>query len=302
MNYIVLVKQVPDITQITGNAFNPETGNLNRGALPNVINKLDADALAFANKLRQSSDGKIVCLTMGPPMAKDVLVYSLSRCADSAVLLTDRLLGGADTPATANPLAFAIRRIVKEIFEGMDNYLIISGMQSVDGDTAQVPPQVAEELDLPCIAYATDAEFVDGRLLITKIVAGGNQRVTSKRIPCMITVANYEYPIFATLERSRWASKFEVINWTAEDIRPSIFGYSGSKTRVIRVFPPPKWTRKNKHVIEINAFVSELVEDFKKGGVSRSFETSRSDYMLPLKRPCAPFNREHEGIDKEIDT
>lgn len=92
-NYIVTVKQVPDVTQITGNAFNPETGTLKRGVLPSVINKLDADALAFANKMRGLSPGKIVCLTMGPPMSREVLVYSLSRCADSAVLLTDRALG-----------------------------------------------------------------------------------------------------------------------------------------------------------------------------------------------------------------
>jgi hypothetical protein len=77
-NYIVLVKQVPDVTQITGNAFDPETGTLKRGVLPSVINKLDTDALAFASKMRQASPGKIVCLTMGPPMAKDILIYSLT--------------------------------------------------------------------------------------------------------------------------------------------------------------------------------------------------------------------------------
>lgn len=239
-NYIVTVKQVPDVTQITGNAFNPETGTLKRGALPSVINKLDADALAFANKMRQVSPGKIVCLTMGPPMAKDVLIYSLSRCADSAVLLTDRTLGGADTPATANPLAYAIRRIVKDVFNGNDDYIVISGMQSVDGDTAQVPAQIAEELQIPCIAYATAAEFMDGDFRIKKIVAGGNQWVRPKILPCVITVANYEYPLFALFQRSRWAKKFAVINWSTEDIKPTLFGYDGSKTRVIRVFPPPK--------------------------------------------------------------
>ncbi|MFO0795032.1 MAG: 4Fe-4S binding protein [Candidatus Brocadiaceae bacterium] len=102
-NYIVLVKQVPNVTQITGNAFDPETGTLKRGVLPSAIHKLDTDALAFADKMRQSSPGKIVCLTMGTPMAKDVLIYSLGRCVDAAVLLTNRVLGGADTPPTANP-------------------------------------------------------------------------------------------------------------------------------------------------------------------------------------------------------
>ena len=225
-NYIVLVKQVPDVTQITGNAFDPETGTLKRGALPSVINKLDTDALAFASKMRQASPGKIVCLTMGPPMAKDILIYSLSRCADSAVILTDRALGGADTPATANPLAYAIRRIVRDMFDGNDDYVVIAGMQSVDGDTAQVPPQIAEELQISCIAYATDVEFNDNKFRINKIVAGGNQWVIPKKLPCVITVANYEYPLFASFQKSRWANKFTIINWSAEDIKPTLFGAS----------------------------------------------------------------------------
>jgi len=198
-NYIVLVKQVPDVTQITGNAFDPETGTLKRGALPSVINKLDTDALAFASKMRQASPGKIVCLTMGPPMAKDILIYSLSRCADSAVILTDRALGGADTPATANPLAYAIRRIVKDIFYGNNDYAVIAGMQSVDGDTSQVPPQIAEELQISCIAYATDVEFNDNKFRINKIVAGGNQWVIPKKLPCVITVHPHHTDLHADL-------------------------------------------------------------------------------------------------------
>ncbi|MHC4216534.1 MAG: electron transfer flavoprotein subunit beta/FixA family protein, partial [Planctomycetota bacterium] len=141
-HYIVLVKQVPDVSQITDNAFNPETGTLIRTRLPSVINDLDSQALAFANKMKADSgdkDAKIIALTMGPPMAGEVLRYSLSRCADMAVLLTDRSLGGADTVATANPLAGAIKKIANEMLDTGDDYYVISGMQSVDGDTAQVP-------------------------------------------------------------------------------------------------------------------------------------------------------------------
>ncbi|NUO08290.1 MAG: electron transfer flavoprotein subunit beta [Candidatus Brocadia sp.] len=298
-NYIVLVKQVPDVTQITGNAFDPETGTLKRGALPSVINKLDTDALAFASKMRQASHGKIVCLTMGPPMAKDVLAYSLSRCADIALLLTDRALGGADTPATANPLAYAIRRIVRDMFNGSDDYVVVAGMQSVDGDTAQVPPQVAEELQIPCIAYATDVEFVDDKFRIKKIVSGGNQWIIPKALPCVVTVANYEYPLFASFHRSRWANKFTVVNWSAEDIKPTLFGANGSKTRVIRVFPPPKSSRKNKQVSNIGEFVTELVMDYKKGGFHSASETEGADYALPSGRAGDPFNRDYEFTDKE---
>mgnify|MGYP006306955183 CR=1 FL=1 len=156
-NYIVLVKQVPDVSQITDNAFDTETGTLIRSRLPSVINELDAEALAFANHMRRISgdeEARIICLTMGPPQAEEVLRYSLSRCCEEAVLLTDRKLGGADTWATAGPLAFGIRKTVKDILGGDDDYYVISGMQSVDGDTGQVPPQIAQELGIGCIGYA----------------------------------------------------------------------------------------------------------------------------------------------------
>ncbi|MGR3219873.1 MAG: FAD-binding protein [Candidatus Anammoxibacter sp.] len=299
MNYIVLVKQVPDVTQITGNAFNPETGNLNRGALPSVINKLDADALAFADKMRESSPGNIICLTMGPPMAIDVLRYSLSRCADNAVLLSDRALGGADTPSTANPLAYAVRKIAKEMFDGKNDFVVISGMQSVDGDTAQVPPQIAAELQIPCIAYATDFEFTEGNFVIKTIVSGGNQSVTPGKFPCVITVAGYEYPLFARFDRSRWANNVEIISWSADDIKPTLYGYPGSRTKVTRVFPPPKSTRRNKHVTDIDTFISELVADFKKGGTVSNYVPEEREYILPAVRSAGTFDRGYEASNKD---
>ena len=173
-DYIVLVKQVPDVSQITDNAFDPETGTLVRARLASVINELDAQALAFARYMKKISGdekARIVALTMGPPMAEEVLRYSLARAADQVVLLTDRALGGADTWATANPLAYAIRRIVKEILKCGDDYFVVAGMQSVDGDTAQVPGQIAEELGVPCIAYATDAAYQKKRFEFTRIIS-----------------------------------------------------------------------------------------------------------------------------------
>ncbi|MHC4483061.1 MAG: electron transfer flavoprotein subunit beta/FixA family protein [Planctomycetota bacterium] len=208
-NYIVLVKQVPDVTQITDNAFDPQTGTLIRSRLVSVINELDSQALAFANRMRQDSgdkNAKIICLTMGPPMAEQVLRYCLSRPADMTVLLTDKALGGADTVATANPLAFAIRKIVKEILNANTDYYVVCGMQSVDGDTAQVPPQIAEELNLPCIAYVTRSEYRSNRFEFTRIISGGSQVVAARKLPAVITVAKYEYPLFATFAAARRAA------------------------------------------------------------------------------------------------
>ena len=324
-NYIVLVKQVPDVTQITDNAFDPATGTLIRSRLASVINELDSQALAFANQMRQASedkDGKIIVLTMGPPMAEEVLRYSLSRCADMAVLLTDKALGGADTVATANPLAFALRKIVKEILNPVrskpckldaplevetsngvnedSDYYVVCGMQSVDGDTAQVPPQIAEELSLPCIAYVTKAEFKNGRFEFTRIISGGSQAVAAKKLPVVITVAKYEYPLFATFAATRQAGRMKIICWGGEDIKATHIGVKGSKTRVIRVFPPGKSTRKCQQVSDVKSLAELLVDSLKnsKGEAGQNDDGQTSRYILPNKR-ADRFNRSFEGTKKE---
>ena len=303
-NYIVLVKQVPDVTQITDNAFNPQTGTLLRNRLPSVINELDTHAFAFAHRMKRESndaDGKIVCLTMGPPMADEVLRYGLSRFADLAVLLTDRALGGADTWATANPLSFAIRRIVKELFNGNDDYFVVCGMQSVDGDTAQVPAQIAEELKLPCVAYATGVEYNNKRFEFTRIISGGSQVVAAKKLPCVITVAKYEYPMFASFAATRKAKASKLIQWGVDDIKPTAVGVEGSKTRVIRVFPPGKTTRKCQHVTDVKELTKVLVESFKEGnGANGDGKGAIAQYILPAKRKSM-FDRHFEGTEKEIE-
>jgi electron transfer flavoprotein alpha subunit len=300
-NYIVLVKQVPDVSQITDNAFDPNTGTLIRTRLASVINELDTLALAFTNRMRQVSgdkNGKIVALTMGPPMADEVLRYSLSRCADTVVLLTDRALGGADTVATANPLAGAIRKIAKEQFNGDENYFVVSGMQSVDGDTAQVPPQIAEELGIPCIAYATDCEYKNGKFEFTRIISGGSQVVSPKRLPAVITVAKYEYPLFASFAATRRAVKTKVIAWGASDISATLVGAKGSKTTVIRVFPPGKSSRKCRHITDAKELAQIIVESVKSSSEAAGADSQAAKYVLPAKRKDA-LDRSFEGTAKE---
>jgi electron transfer flavoprotein alpha subunit len=302
-NYIVLVKQVPDITQITDNAFDTEAGTLIRSRLVSVINELDTQALAFANQMKLESgdrNGKIVTLTMGPPMAEEVLRYSLARCADLAVLLTDSSLGGADTMATANPLAFAIRKIITEIFNNDNDYYVVCGMQSVDGDTAQVPPQIAEELNLACIAYVTNAEFRNGRFEFTRIISGGSQVVAAKKLPAVITVAKYEYPLFATFAATRRAAEMEIIRWGSDDVKATRIGVSGSKTRVIRVFPPGKSARKCKRVTNVKSLAELLLDSFKTSA-AQTEQSSRGQithYVLPGRR-ADKFDRTFEGTKKE---
>ncbi|MCE5339928.1 MAG: FAD-binding protein [Planctomycetaceae bacterium] len=298
-DYIVLVKQVPDITQITDNAFNLETGTLIRSRLASVINELDTQALAIANRMNQLSEkpGKVIALTMGPPAAEDVLKYCLARCCHSAVLLTDKALGGADTWATANPLAFAIKKIAAELLNNSKDYYVVCGMQSVDGDTAQVPAQIAEELNVPCLPYITNVEYKNNHFEFTGIISGGSQIISSKKTPAVITVAKYEYPLFATFDGTRMASNFKFIQWGANDINATNVGIAGSKTRVISVFPPGKTTRKCQELKTADELVKAIAENF--GKEKQNGESGDNGYVLPAKRKN--FDRSFEGTKKESE-
>lgn len=247
MNYIVLVKQVPDIRNIPKEAWDWDKGTLKRGLLDNVCNELDKQSLAFALKMRETHPGRVISLTMGPPFAEEVLRYSLSIGADDAVLLTDRKLGGADTAATAYPLGQAIRRIEKEIFNGDRSFIIVSGMQSVDGDTAQVPPQVAEELGITHIAYATSFSFVKGNLRFERITRRGNEIIEPSSYPCLVTVVQWTQPPFASFGRTRWASLHKVYQWSAEDVKAesSRIGLAGSRTNVVKIFSPREASQRS---------------------------------------------------------
>lgn len=247
MNYIVLLKQVPDIKIIPKEAWDLEKGTLKRGLLDNVCNELDKQALAFAISMKDKHQGKIVSLTMGPPFAEEVLRYALSVGADAGVILTDRKLGGADTPATAYPLAQAIRKIEKDLFNGNGDYIIISGMQSVDGDTAQVPPQVAEELGIIHIAYATSFNFNKGTLSIDRITRRGSETVTPDNYPFLVTVTEWTQPLFSSFSRTRWAYSQKLYHWSAADVAAdeSHIGLTGSKTNVVRIFSPKETGQKN---------------------------------------------------------
>jgi electron transfer flavoprotein alpha subunit len=302
-DYIVLVKQVPDVTQITDNAFDPQTGTLIRTRLASVTNELDTQALAAANRMNRTSPkpGKVIVLTMGPPMAEDVLRYSLARCADTAVLLTDKALGGADTCATANPLAAAIRKIVKDMLGDSNDYYIVTGMQSVDGDTAQVPAQIAEELNVPCVTYVTNVEHKNGKFEFTRIISGGNQIVTPRSVPAVITIAKYEYPLFAAFADTRKANRFKLTQWGADDIKAVNIGINGSRTRVIRVFPPPKTTRKCRQITEPTELAKAIAESLAESQKQTLKTDDKTDaYILPEKRVNL-FNRNFEGTKKESE-
>ncbi len=283
MNYIVLVKQVPDIKNIPKEAWDWEKGTLKRGLLDNVCNELDKQALAFAVRMKEQHAGKIVSLTMGPPFAEEVLRYSLSVGSDAGVLLTDRKLGGADTAATAYPLAQAIRKIEKEMFNGDKNYIIVSGMQSIDGDTAQVPPQIAEELGIVHIAYTTSFAFENGDLKVERITRRGTETLTPRGYPCLVTVTQWTEPLNALFSRTRWAYSQKLHQWSAADVSAdeSRIGLAGSRTNVVRIFSPREVSQRSC-IIENDP--SKLLMMLKEAFSSKSNvaeETSKPKYHLP---------------------
>ena len=289
MDYIVLVKQVPDIKNIPNEAWDWEKGTLKRGLLDNACNELDKQAVAFALGMRETTGGKVVSLTMGPPFAEEVLRYALSIGADIGVLLTDRKLGGADTAATAYPLGQAIRKIERDIFNGNKDYVVVSGMQSVDGDTAQVPPQVAEELGIPHIAYATSFDFVDRGLQVKRITRQGTEVVTPLSYPLVITVTKWTEPLNASFSRTRWAYSQELIRWSAADINAdeSRIGLGGSRTTVYRVFSPKEVSRRTcVFEQDMKKLVKMIKEAYARKSEAIPEEAKEPSYRLPAgKRP-----------------
>ena len=237
---IVLVKQVPDVSNIPEEAWDREKGTLRRSLLDSILNPLDLHALTFASRLTAGTpDARTVFLSMGPPQAREVLVDCLSRVPGEAILLTDNAFAGADTGATAYSLACAIRRIEREIFGGSRDYAIVTGMQSVDGDTAQVPPQIAEELGIEHIAYAKGLE-TEPAICVRRIGPEGIEDVRPLRWPVLVTVTACTDPLYRSLEQSRRARTSPVHEWNAASVGadPARIGLKGSWTQVYRLFSP----------------------------------------------------------------
>lgn len=181
LNIIVLAKQVPDTRNVGKDAMK-EDGTINRAALPAIFNPEDLNALEQALRLKDANPGSTVTLlTMGLPRASEIIREAMFRGADGGIVLTDRVLGGADTLATSYSLAQAVKKF--------GNYdIILGGRQAIDGDTAQVGPQIAEKLGIPQITYAEDIlELKDGYVIVKRRLENGVETVKAP-LPCVVTV------------------------------------------------------------------------------------------------------------------
>lgn len=181
LNIIVLAKQVPDTRNVGKDAMK-EDGTINRAVLPAIFNPEDLNALEQALRIKDANPGStITVLTMGLPRAAEVIREAMYRGADTGVVLTDRVLGGADTLATSYSLAQAVKK-----FGNFD--IILGGRQAIDGDTAQVGPQIAEKLGLPQVTYAEEIlELKDGYVIVKRRLESGVETVKAP-LPCVVTV------------------------------------------------------------------------------------------------------------------
>lgn len=229
MNIIVCIKQVPDTTEVR---LNPETGTLIREGVPSIINPDDKAGLEAALRLKDEYGARVTAVSMGPMQADEALREALAMGADEACLISDRAFGGADTWATSSTIASAIRKI--------GNYdLIITGRQAIDGDTAQVGPQIAEHLGLPNISYAEEIR-VESDNVIVKRQYEDRYHVLKAKMPCLITaLSELNQPRYMTpggiLDAYR-NKEVTILTRADLDVEDANIGLKGSPTRVFKSF------------------------------------------------------------------
>ena len=282
LKIVVLAKQVPDTRNVGKDAMTPE-GTVNRAALPAIFNPEDLNALEAALRLKDAVEGSTVhILTMGPQRAADIIRDAMFRGADGGYLLSDRKFAGSDTLATSYALSCALRRIAPD--------LIVAGRQAIDGDTAQVGPQVAEKLGLPQVTYAEEVlEIREGALVVKRRLEHGVETVECP-LPAVVTVnasaaecrprnarrvMKYKYALAGSeiaaaagspaAERAAATPYLQIVEWAAADVDPdeTQLGLQGSPTKVKKienvVFAAKEAKRLTAADAEIESLMVELI-------------------------------------------
>jgi len=242
MNIVVFAKQVPDTAAVK---IDPVTNTLVRSGVPNIMNPFDRQALETALLLKDVHGATVTVVSMGPPQAEEILKDALAMGADEAVLISDRALAGSDTLATSFALAAAVKKI------GVCD-LVLCGKQAIDGDTAQVGPEVAEHLDLPQVTGALKV-VKEGDLLLVDRDNETSSQTISVKLPALVTVTRAEKePRFASIKGKMKAKKYAVPVWSAADLSlaEETIGLSGSPTKVERIFTPPVQEIENEIISE----------------------------------------------------
>lgn len=240
MNIVVCVKQVPDTTQVR---INKETNTLIREGIPSIINPFDVHAVEAAMAVKESEGGRVTAITMGPPQAGAALKETIALGADDAVLISDRAFAGSDTLATGYILSEAIRKLDSET--PID--LVVCGKQSIDGDTAQVGPNIAQRLAFTQLTYVIKIRNIDqsGKKIVVERQLDLGHQLVEGRLPALLTVVKEMNEVrYAPLPNLIKAAKFEPRLFDQESLgldRTQI-GLKGSPTTVRRIFAPPPRT------------------------------------------------------------
>lgn len=234
MKIIVCAKQVPDTNEVR---IDPVKGTLIRDGVPSILNPDDANALEAALQLKDGNgDTTISILSMGPPQAGYMLRECLAMGADDAYLLSSRTFGGADTCATSTTLAAGVRKL-----GGAD--IIFAGRQAIDGDTAQVGPQLAQRLGLPVVTYVQKIRAVEEDRVIVERQLEDGYEVIEVKLPCLLTcVKELNEPRYMTVKGIVEAYEKDITVWNENDVAldPSQCGLNASPTQVHRSFTPPQ--------------------------------------------------------------
>ena len=235
MKIVVCVKQVPGTHDAK---IDPETKRIVREGIKAMTNPFDTYAVEEAVRIKEKIGGEVIVLTMGPPRADIVLREGIAVGADAAVLLSDRAFGGSDTWATSYALAKAVEKI-----GGVD--LVICGKQAIDGDTAQVGPGIAAQLNWPQATYVMEVPDINNTMILAKRMHEDGWDICEIRLPAVLTVVkDINQPRIPTLKGRLAAQKIEIPTWSAADIGAELtkIGLDGSPTRVVKTNPPPART------------------------------------------------------------
>ena len=223
MNIVVCLKQVPDTTAVK---IDPKTGTLIRDGVPSIINPEDKHALEAALTIKDNVGGKVTVISMGPPQAKDALREALCMGADEAILLTDRAFAGADTLATSKTLACALKNLEYDI--------VFAGRQAIDGDTAQVGPEIAEHLNIPQVTYVQDVKVEEDGLLINRALEDGYELIKVQTPVLLTAIKELNEPRYMNVRYIFDTANKEIQLWSADNIEISKdeLGLKGSPTKV----------------------------------------------------------------------
>ncbi|MCK9163912.1 MAG: electron transfer flavoprotein subunit beta/FixA family protein [Bacteroidales bacterium] len=258
MKIVVCIKQVPDTTEVK---LDPVTGTLIREGVPSIMNPDDKGGLELALELKDKYNAEVTVITMGPMQADAVLREAFAMGADKAILLTDRKFAGADTLATSNALAGAIRTLEYD--------LVITGRQAIDGDTAQVGPQIAEHLDLPQVSYLQDLKYDGKKTFTIKKATEDGYQILEVDSPCLVTVlSSANEARYMKVRGIVEAFNKEIVVMGADkiDVDEAKLGLKGSPTKVKKAFT--KGVKSAGQIYEVDTeeavgiIISKLKEKF----------------------------------------